>query len=439
MISIPGGGGDRVAEAKPARTRRRLSLAVLAALLAVGLLPVKATPAAASHEADWQVETLEGETRPRLPSLTLSSRFEHCEVEIIANYPTENSPAWEVWNRDPYGGDDLSLEHAKATFEVKDAEGDTCTIEYYEVRVIEVDHLGLNEKRHDYKLRITVTHREKFVGRSGEGTGNTPSANLTVLPVTRTWNCVVSGGCPPDASLVRGVNPCAPEAYEITRHDGPDQSANINRPPDRDGVSEPPSVVHHAIRTVWREWHFDQCTIRVEQRQRYDSTFLSWQNLEATASHRFRPRGDVRADCSPSFYERYPHLCTSIYDADSRRTTYLYWDPDTRQYVPYDGRLPAQQKCNDCDDPGGGDSPGGDDPPGDDPPGDDPPGGDDNGGGVGGSVGEPLQLPIPEPEHRETPAQKGDRLIENMKRYDESCKVDPALVCGDYPFHEWVS
>ena len=127
-------------------------------------------------------------------------------------------------------------------------------------------------------------------------------------------------------------------------------------------------------------------------------------------------KGDKRHGCSPAQADFWPHLCLSVHDRDNS-------GPRSSLRLRDDDRLPAPQKCDDCDDP----------------PGDDPPGGDDNGGGVGGSVGEPLQLPIPEPEHRETPAQKGDRLIENMKRYDELCKVDPALVCGDYPFHEWVS
>lgn len=52
-------------------------------------------------------------------------------------------------------------------------------------------------------------------------------------------------------------------------------------------------------------------------------------------------------------------------------------------------------------------------------------------------MGQPKQLPIPKPKNKETAMQKGDRLVENMKRYDALCEDDRALTCGVYPFADW--
>ncbi len=93
--------------------------------------------------------------------------------------------------------------------------------------------------------------------------------------------------------------------------------------------------------------------------------------------------GDLREECHPSFAEMSPSLCGSVL-------------PETKLIEC--SAVAAQLAPEGCE-----------------------------GAHIVGEV----------PVDYETPQEKGDRLIENMKKYDEACKTDPTLTCGDYPFHEW--
>ena len=246
-------------------------------------------------------------------------------------------------------------------------------------------------------------------------------------PETETRHCPMPGdNCGALSDQLTGPEACRAEMQSLI--DRPGAPASHAKSFTLDWPLNPKAGDRGSGRTMWK---LGNCVIIRHEFAFWDTSlgpgFEGWNIDRVEVTHHFQHPGDLRGWCHPSFARAYPHLCTSV-RPESSLTQYVGNSRFSTQDSD-DDELSAPQKCNDCDDPGGGDSPGGDD----------PPGGDDNGGGVGGSVGEPLQLPIPEPEHRETPAQKGDRLIENMKRYDESCKVDPALVCGDYPFHEWVS
>ncbi len=256
---------------------------------------------------------------------------------------------------------------------------------------------------------------------------------------SRIWYCETNGFCPSIERTLAAPTLCRTEARSILDSSNlhPNFGSRVGK--DRVYLHETDSWrrLHCIItRTVYSVWSTQHSGI-------WRGQFVRVTHIKSPHTYRPPPgpqQGDKRYDCKPAFKQRYPHLClerepdnppppvnTPTEDGKFEQCTgrFALDNPDKcntqagsdkqTQCTPT-AALMAPEGCKDAHIEGPPVDPGYDPNP--------PPINPDEG----------IQL---DPGHKESPAQKGDRLIHNMKHHDQACKTDPTLTCGVYPFTEW--